>query len=116
MSTSSGCRRTSSRSVTTSARGSAGTSARPELANRTEPVEVAPAFAERIAHDNALDVELYEFARDARRRPAPRARCTGPMTLRRLSAAISRSAAGQYTSGIWSSGYADGAKNHVSIA
>lgn len=34
-----------------------------EFANRTEPVEVAPAFAERIAHDNALDIELYEFAR-----------------------------------------------------
>lgn len=34
-----------------------------EYANRTEPVDVAPAFAERIAHDNALDIELYEFAR-----------------------------------------------------
>lgn len=35
----------------------------PEFANRTESVEVAPALVERILHDNALDVELYEYAR-----------------------------------------------------
>jgi hypothetical protein len=32
-------------------------------ANRTEPVAVDEAFRARIALDNALDVELYEFAR-----------------------------------------------------
>jgi hypothetical protein len=31
-------------------------------ANRTEPVEVAAQFRERVAHDNAHDVELYDFA------------------------------------------------------
>jgi hypothetical protein len=49
----------------------------PRFANRTEPVEVSDAFRARIARDNALDVELYEFARDlvARRAEAgPRPR------------------------------------------
>jgi hypothetical protein len=34
------------------------------FANRTEPVEVSDAFRDRIAEDNALDIELFEFARD----------------------------------------------------
>jgi hypothetical protein len=36
----------------------------PLFANRTEPVDVDDAFRERIAEDNALDVQLYEWARD----------------------------------------------------
>jgi hypothetical protein len=35
----------------------------PVVVNRTEPVAVSPAFCRRIARDNAMDVELYEFAR-----------------------------------------------------
>jgi hypothetical protein len=35
----------------------------PLFMNRTVPVEVADAFRERIADDNADDVELYDFAR-----------------------------------------------------
>jgi hypothetical protein len=35
----------------------------PERVNRTPPVPVADEFRARIATDNALDVELYEFAR-----------------------------------------------------
>ncbi len=34
----------------------------PVSVNRTETSPVASAFQERIAHDNALDVELYKFA------------------------------------------------------
>jgi hypothetical protein len=34
------------------------------FANRTAPVEVSDEFRDRIAEDNALDVELFEFARD----------------------------------------------------
>jgi len=30
--------------------------------NTTEPTEVPPGFADRIAEDNALDMELYEYA------------------------------------------------------
>ncbi len=51
----------------------------PLWANRTDPDEVADSLIERIREDNALDVELYEFARElcARRRsslqPAPSA-------------------------------------------
>jgi hypothetical protein len=33
-------------------------------ANRTAPVEVSDSFRARIAEDNALDVELYAFARE----------------------------------------------------
>jgi hypothetical protein len=36
----------------------------PFYANRTKPVDVSAAFRQRIAADNALDVELYEFARE----------------------------------------------------
>jgi hypothetical protein len=36
----------------------------PLFANRTDPIEVSDAFRDRIAEDNAYDVELYEFARD----------------------------------------------------
>jgi hypothetical protein len=47
-------------------------------ANRTEPVEVADEFRERVAHDNAYDVELYDFATGLlnrrRRTGAPSAR------------------------------------------
>ena len=35
----------------------------PILMNRTTPMDVSDAFRERIAADNADDVELYEFAR-----------------------------------------------------
>jgi hypothetical protein len=36
----------------------------PLFANRTEPVDIDPAFRDRIAEDNAYDIELFEFARD----------------------------------------------------
>ena len=36
----------------------------PLFANRTTPFEVSEEFRARIAADNALDVELYEYARD----------------------------------------------------
>jgi hypothetical protein len=36
----------------------------PERANATDPVDVHEAFRKRIASDNALDIELYEFARE----------------------------------------------------
>jgi hypothetical protein len=42
----------------------------PTVVNRTEPVDVTDEFHERIAHDNAYDVDLYSFAKgllDARR-------------------------------------------------
>jgi hypothetical protein len=32
--------------------------------NRSRPVETSVEFRERIAHDNAYDVQLYEFARE----------------------------------------------------
>lgn len=35
----------------------------PLRTNTTEPAEVPPGFADRIAEDNALDMELYEFGR-----------------------------------------------------
>jgi hypothetical protein len=34
----------------------------PQHANRTEPVDVPASFLDRIAEDNAMDRELYEFA------------------------------------------------------
>jgi hypothetical protein len=34
------------------------------VANRTAPADVSDEFRERIAYDNALDMQLYEFARD----------------------------------------------------
>jgi hypothetical protein len=39
----------------------------PFHANRTEPFEVSESFRARIAADNAMDVELYEFCRDLQR-------------------------------------------------
>lgn len=36
----------------------------PQRLNASEPVEVADGFRERIAEDNALDIELYEFAKE----------------------------------------------------
>jgi hypothetical protein len=36
----------------------------PLFANRTQPVEVSDALVARIREDNALDAELFEFARD----------------------------------------------------
>ena len=36
----------------------------PETLNTTDPVDVSQSFRERIAADNALDVELYEFAQE----------------------------------------------------
>jgi len=35
----------------------------PIVANHTEPAEVSDALRDRIAEDNALDIELYEFGR-----------------------------------------------------
>jgi len=35
----------------------------PERANATAPVEVSDGFRARLAEDNALDIELYEFAK-----------------------------------------------------
>jgi hypothetical protein len=35
----------------------------PEIVNTSAPVEVAGSFRARIAKDNALDIELYEFAK-----------------------------------------------------
>jgi hypothetical protein len=35
----------------------------PEIVNTSAPVEVPESFRARIAEDNALDIELYEFAR-----------------------------------------------------
>jgi hypothetical protein len=37
---------------------------RPFYANRTQPVDVSDTFRKRIATDNALDVEFYEYARE----------------------------------------------------
>jgi hypothetical protein len=39
----------------------------PFYANRTKPVDVSKAFRDRIAADNAMDAELYEFARQLTR-------------------------------------------------
>jgi GT2 family glycosyltransferase len=36
----------------------------PETLNTTDPVDVSQSFRARIAEDNALDVELYEFAKE----------------------------------------------------
>jgi hypothetical protein len=52
----------------------------PVFANRTAPVDVTPQFRARIAEDNALDVELYAYARDlvaARRGERERAPMAG---------------------------------------
>lgn len=38
----------------------------------SEPWEVSDALRQRIINDNAADIELYEFARDLRRRRAAR--------------------------------------------
>ena len=46
----------------------------PKHMNRTKPVPVEPGFRERIAADNALDVELYTFARELSRERAQPAR------------------------------------------
>jgi hypothetical protein len=49
---------------------------RPQTLNTTAPVEVSESFRSRIAQDSALDIELYEFARqllatrDAQPRPS----------------------------------------------
>ncbi len=36
----------------------------PETLNTTDPVDVPQSFRDRIAEENALDVELYEFAKE----------------------------------------------------
>lgn len=36
---------------------------KPEVMNTTDPVEVPRSFRDRIAEDNALDIELYEYAK-----------------------------------------------------
>jgi hypothetical protein len=48
----------------------------PVHVNRTEPIAVSPALRDRIACDNALDIELYESARAlvAERHRGPRTR------------------------------------------
>jgi hypothetical protein len=43
----------------------------PFFANRTKPVKVSSTFRDRIARDNAMDVELYEFARELERERRP---------------------------------------------
>jgi Sulfotransferase family len=51
----------------------------PLHANRTEHFEVSDAFRARIAEDNAMDVELYEFAKRIReRRRAQATASNGP--------------------------------------
>ena len=48
-------------------------------ANVTDPVDAPPALVARILEDNALDVELYEFAtRLVAERAARRVRTTTP--------------------------------------
>ena len=49
------------------------TSASRRSVNTTDPVEVPEGLRARIAEDNALDIELYEFAKRAARRS------TGPV-------------------------------------
>jgi hypothetical protein len=39
----------------------------PFFANRTKPVDVSETFRDRIARDNAMDIELYEFCRELMR-------------------------------------------------
>ena len=63
-STSSACRRTSSRSAPSSRPASGGTSASRWWPTTRPDEAVSDAFRARIAADNALDVELYEFARE----------------------------------------------------
>ncbi len=43
----------------------------PVFMNRSTPFPVSEAFRRRIADDNALDIELYEFARRTRAPSAP---------------------------------------------
>ena len=52
----------------------------PVLFNQTEPVPVSDSFLRRIAQDNDMDIELYEFARTvtASRTPARRRAQSGP--------------------------------------
>jgi hypothetical protein len=44
----------------------------PRYANRTTPLAVTDDFRERIARDNALDVELYRYAQGLRAASAVR--------------------------------------------
>ena len=53
----------------------------PRMANRTTPCAVTDDFRARIAHDNALDVELYEYA--LRLRDAAPPRQLGPPPVQR---------------------------------
>jgi len=53
----------------------------PRFSNRTTPLTVSDDFRERIARDNALDVELYDFA--VRVRGASQARDLGAVADRR---------------------------------
>jgi hypothetical protein len=46
----------------------------PRFANRTTPFEVTDDFRERIARENALDVELYRYARELRHDSGDRVR------------------------------------------
>src|SRR5919106_254253 len=44
----------------------------PQTLNRTDPVDVPQSFRDRIAEENALDVELYEFAEELVASRSPR--------------------------------------------
>ena len=55
----------------------------PEIVNASAPVEVSDSFRARIAEDNALDIELYGFAKQllaTRGRPGQRWRARRPMS------------------------------------
>ena len=61
-STSSACRTASTSSATSSGTATASTSASRCGPNTTEPTDVPTGLADRIAEDNALDMELYDYA------------------------------------------------------
>ena len=58
----SGSRRTSRASPSDLSNASTGASAPPCTSNVTKPVKVPDSFRGRIAEDNQLDMELYEYA------------------------------------------------------
>ena len=69
----------------------------PVFMNRTTPVDVIRGVPERIAADNALDIELYEFARSSRTRSVDEWDLTlGVATRARTSTSPSRSARASY--------------------
>ena len=64
----------------------------PLWANRTQPDEIPDSLIERIREDNALDLELYEFARDLCEERARRAVRRRPTRLSSPMVSSSRSA------------------------